>query len=201
VCVNGGGKFGCMGSLNDGCNEAGGKVVGVIHEMFLLDGAEHFDPGAPNAKNTTLLVATGDDLQERKRLLVEGCDGIIVLPGGTGTWDELWEMACQKNLGLFDKAIVCVNVDGFYDDFRRMLERAERDTLMRLKASEVLHFAATAEDALAFLEAEVVKEGAGREAPVVARKKIPVGAWQFAAGMLTGVAIGLVAATRIKGRR
>ena len=136
VCVNGGGKFGCMGSLNDGCNDALGKVVGVIHEMFLLDGAEHFDESAPNAKNTTLVVARGDDLQERKRLLVERCDGIIVLPGGTGTWDELWEMACQKNLGLFDKPIVCVNVDGFYDDFKSMLVRAEKDTLMRLKVRQ-----------------------------------------------------------------
>ena len=41
ICVNGGGNTGCMGSLSDGCLQNGGKVVGVIHEMFVVDGEEH----------------------------------------------------------------------------------------------------------------------------------------------------------------
>ena len=47
-----------------------------------------------------MLIASGNDLQERKRMLVDKADALIVLPGGPGTWDELWEMACARGIGL-----------------------------------------------------------------------------------------------------
>ena len=70
VCVNGGGNTGCMGSLSDGCLQNGGKVVGVIHEMFVVDGEEHTGV-------SEMLLATGDGLADRKRLLMQGCDAVI----------------------------------------------------------------------------------------------------------------------------
>ena len=118
ICVNGGGKFGCMGSCNDGADENGGEIIGVIHSMFLVDGAEYLDSGSLANKRHSLIVCGGEDLTERKAKLVEGADCILVLPGGTGTWDELWEMACMRNLGLYSKPIIAVSVDGFYDDFK-----------------------------------------------------------------------------------
>ena len=80
---------------------------GVIHEMFVVDGSDWCvrDGGAHqvfrNASRTTasaphrdaplreMIVAGGDDLQERKKLLVQGADALVVLPGGPGTWDEV----------------------------------------------------------------------------------------------------------------
>jgi predicted Rossmann-fold nucleotide-binding protein len=61
------------------------------------------------------VVTEGNNLQERKRLLWETCDAIIALPGGTGTYDELWEVACHNSVG-FGKIPICVmNINGFYD--------------------------------------------------------------------------------------
>ena len=170
VCVNGAGKFGCMAALNDGCVQGDGHVVGVIHEMWLVDGGGLRDGGAheafaPPKSGTTertvireMLVAGGDDLQERKRLLVDKANGLVVLPGGPGTWDELWEMACARGIGLTHLPIVCVNVDGYYEPFRQMLERAYRDKLIKLQPHELVHFEPTAMQALQWLE-RVIAEG------------------------------------------
>ena len=183
VCVNGAGSFGCMAAMNDGVLAGNGHVVGVIHEMFLVDngywgvdGRVVRDGGAhkvfANAKtrskhdkdkvtsvdsNTTspireILVAGGSDLQERKKLLVQQCEGLVVLAGGPGTWDELWEMACARHLNLNQLPIVCVNVDGYYEPFAEMLEKAYEDQLIKLKPEEIVHFASTAEEAVQWIE-------------------------------------------------
>ena len=100
-----------------------------------------------------MLVAGGKDLQERKRMLVDRADALIVLPGGPGTWDELWEMACARGIGLSNLPIVCVNCDGFYDPFHEMLVRAYHDKLTKFKPHELVHFESTAEAAVKWVEA------------------------------------------------
>mmetsp|Transcript_25204 Transcript_25204/g.55034 ORF Transcript_25204/g.55034 Transcript_25204/m.55034 type:complete len:202 (+) Transcript_25204:917-1522(+) len=145
ICVNGAGSSGCMAAMNDGASAEGGRIVGVIHEMFVVDGSDWVskEGGAHSAFHEgkrEILVAGGNDLQERKRLLVEGADALIVLPGGPGTWDELWEMCCARNLGFTDIPIVCVSVAGYYEPFRLMLDRAYRDKLVRNKPESLLHF-------------------------------------------------------------
>lgn len=62
-----------------------------------------------------MVIAGGNNLQERKRLLWEACDAVIVLPGGTGTYDELWEVACHNSVGLGKIPIVVLNIFNFYD--------------------------------------------------------------------------------------
>ena len=87
--------------MNDGADAGNGHIVGVIHEMFLVDGNDWLerDGGAHNVFNKDatpregptreILIAGGHDLQERKRLLVQDADALVVLPGGPGTWDEV----------------------------------------------------------------------------------------------------------------
>lgn len=86
------GSAGCMAAMNQGASDGNGRIVGVIHEMFIVDGSDWLEGShhtfANNGGKHELLVAKGDDLQERKRLLVKGADGLVVLPGGPGTWDE-----------------------------------------------------------------------------------------------------------------
>ena len=111
VCVNGAGSYGCMAAMNDGAVAGNGHIIGVIHEMFLVDGGydawggrkitrdgsahKAFDAALNNEKQESggpireILVAGGDDLQERKKLLVDKADALVVLPGGPGTWDEV----------------------------------------------------------------------------------------------------------------
>jgi predicted Rossmann-fold nucleotide-binding protein len=123
----------------------------------LSNGGKERDSSAASASSPAapireMLVARGKDLQERKRLLVEGSDGLVVLPGGPGTWDELWEMACARNIGLADLPIVCVNTDGYYDGFRAMLERAHADGLTKLRPGDILHFEDGPEGAVRWIE-------------------------------------------------
>lgn len=202
VCVNGAGSHGCMAALNQGASDSGnGKIVGVIHEMWLKedkntmrDGGAHsvFDSlenanssssstrrgtennknsntssnnsnapasnGAANNSNTNsiqMLVAGGDDLQERKKLLVQDADALVVLPGGPGTWDELWEMGCAKGIGLTDLPIVVVNVNHYYDPFLAMLQRAYEQGLTKHRPEELMVFVDTAWEAIAYLETAV----------------------------------------------
>jgi len=86
--------------------------------------------------------------------LVQNADGLVVLPGGPGTWDELWEMSCARHLGLIDLPIVCVNVNGYYEPFREMLQRAHKDELIKLLPEQIVHFADTAEEAVRWIELE-----------------------------------------------
>ena len=97
TCVNGAGSFGCMDAMNVGANDAGGRIVGIIHEKFVQEGGDWFEgtssvfrPREDGGGGThEIVIARGNDLQERKRLLVEGADALAVLPGGPGTWDEV----------------------------------------------------------------------------------------------------------------
>ncbi len=112
TCVNGAGETGCMGAMNRGVEESDGpgKVVGVIHKMFLRGGDDNDNGGDDNGKKCSwfegcapvfkncessseasaeLIVVGGDSLQERKRKLVENIDALIVMPGGPGTFDEV----------------------------------------------------------------------------------------------------------------
>lgn len=108
-------------------------------------------------------LAGGPDLQERKKFLVANTDALIVLPGGPGTWDELWEMACARHLNLNKLPIVCVNVDGYYEPFREMLQRAYSDKLIHLPPDDIVRFASGAEDAVRFVEGQDIKEIATRD--------------------------------------
>lgn len=108
VCVNGGGGQGVMGSTNDGCRAAGGAIMGIIHEMFCVDNDE--DRKIPN-----MIKAAGPDLNERKQLLMDHSDCFIVMPGGTGTFDEVWDVVSHRSLGmkgLQGKPLVLVNMRG-----------------------------------------------------------------------------------------
>mmetsp|Transcript_13935 Transcript_13935/g.28768 ORF Transcript_13935/g.28768 Transcript_13935/m.28768 type:complete len:158 (+) Transcript_13935:1063-1536(+) len=144
-------------------------------------------------KQTTQINTTGGpDLQERKKFLVANTDALIVLPGGPGTWDELWEMACARHLNLNQLPIVCVNVDGYYEPFQQMLHRAYADKLIHLPPDEIVQFASGAEDAVRFVEGQGI-EDAGK---VDDRRKPPKGnsqpSWQsLAMTLVAGVVLGM----------
>lgn len=147
VCVNGGGRYGGMGALNAAVDAAGGRVRMVIHQMF-IDRTTDYAVNRESATRIEVVVATGADLSERKRLLMEDAAAVIVLPGGCGTWDELCEAICEVQLGLRDLPICLCNVDGFYDGFLALLERGRRENLVRFDVAHLCHSEATAQAAL-----------------------------------------------------
>jgi hypothetical protein len=129
--VTGGGQFGCMMGAQKGCIEAGGEVIYVVHQKFIDGGS--VDVNAKGVKE--VVCAKGDDLTERKRLLVDYSDAIMICPGGVGTFDEFWDIVSHKSLsmkGLDKKPIVVLNCDGFYDGFIEQLRRSGQDGLLYL---------------------------------------------------------------------
>ena len=104
--VYGGGRSGLMGIVADATQAAGGRVVGVIPQA-LVD-KEH----ARHACDELHIVQT---MHERKALMAERSDAFIALPGGIGTFEELFEVWTWRQLGYHDKPIGILNIAGYYD--------------------------------------------------------------------------------------
>lgn len=104
--VYGGGRKGIMGIVADSVMNKGGIVRGVIPRV-LVDW-EHQHEGI-----SELFVV--EDMHVRKRKMYELCDGVVILPGGFGTLDELFETLTWNQLALHDKKVFILNTAGFYD--------------------------------------------------------------------------------------
>ena len=122
-------------------------------------------------------------------------------------------MACARHLNLNQLPIVCVNIHGYYEPFREMLDRAYRDELIRLPPNEIIHFASSAEDAIRFIEChqeEVEHVSKSQNANRKHLVKAPVGSkWSrqpswcnsLALTFLSGAVLGAVAATLLPLRK
>ncbi len=137
--VYGGGSLGCMGQLADGALASGGKVVGVIPQFM-------YDLEWAHRRVTELRVVP--DLHERKRLMAEGADAIVALPGGSGTLEELLEAITWKRLGLYLNPIVLVNIRGFFDPCLELLERCISERFMHERHREMWSTVETPEDVI-----------------------------------------------------
>lgn len=116
--VYGGGVSGLMGALANAALTAGGQVHGIRP----LDGVGF----EPEHTSLTSMVYT-DDLGSRKRLMWARANAIVVLPGGTGTADELLEAITQKRLGLHQLPIVILNIDRFFDRLLNFIQYAAQE--------------------------------------------------------------------------
>lgn len=104
--IYGGGKNGLMGSVADACMAAGGTVRGIIPTRLIEWEAQH-----TGISELTVV----ENMHQRKRLIYELCDAAIVLPGGFGTLDELYEVLTWNQLALHDKRVFILNTAGFYN--------------------------------------------------------------------------------------
>ncbi|MDA1047428.1 MAG: TIGR00730 family Rossman fold protein [Verrucomicrobia bacterium] len=127
----GAGRTGCMGALNDACLKAGGRIEGVILQKFVDDNLHH------SHLHEMIVV---DTMRERKRLLAKDINGFIALPGGPGTWEELWEIAVERQIGSHQVPLIIINYQGYYDGIRQQLLRAEKDLMLYGPASDLMTF-------------------------------------------------------------
>ncbi|NLA35628.1 MAG: TIGR00730 family Rossman fold protein [Actinobacteria bacterium] len=127
--VYGGGSVGLMGEIAHATLEAGGNVVGIITEhLYSLEVAQ---------RDITELIVV-PDMPTRKREMFERAEGFLILPGGVGTMEELFEVWCWAALGLHPKALGLLNVNGFYDGLLTFMQRAVDDGLMGAATLELL---------------------------------------------------------------
>lgn len=104
--VYGGANVGLMGAVADGILNAGGKAIGVLPNFLRSKEIAHL--------GLTELILV-ESMHERKTKMNDLCDGVIALPGGFGTLEELFEMLTWAQLGLHKKPIAILNINGFYD--------------------------------------------------------------------------------------
>ena len=119
--VYGGGNKGLMGAVANGCLDQGGRVIGIMPKLLLEWEAQH--------TGLSELVIT-ENMHDRKKILYEKGDAGLVLPGGMGTLDELFEMLTWNNLKIHNKKVFILNIDGYYDALIQLLENMDTNGFM-----------------------------------------------------------------------
>lgn len=143
--IYGGAKVGLMCSVAESALANGGRVVGVIPEVLVdLEVAHH---GV-----TELHVV--DTMHTRKALMGEKSDAFIILPGGFGTLEEMFEVLAWQTLKIHNKPIVLLNINGFYNQLMNFLDHAVAEGMLKQKSREILLIANGVEEALALLSIE-----------------------------------------------
>ncbi len=137
--IYGGARVGLMQAVADACLAVGGKVVGVIPEVLV--GLEVAHQGLTELHVTSTM-------HTRKALMGERADAFIVLPGGFGTFEELFEVLAWQTLKLHQKPILLLNTVGFYDPLLAFLDKCVDEGMLKQKNREILLVAATVEEAL-----------------------------------------------------
>ena len=140
--INGAGSIGLMAATSNAALASGGTVTGVIPRFMIEQGWHH--------TGLTQLVET-ETMHERKHLMAEMSDGIIALPGGCGTLEELLEIITWKQLGLYLKPIVLLNIDGYFNPLLEMLQKAIDENFMRPEHGNIWVVANTPEEAVQLL--------------------------------------------------
>jgi len=137
--IYGGGNCGLMGVLADEVLKKGGRATGVIPESLMVKELAHL-------QLTKLHVVT--DMHERKALMSSLADGFIALPGGFGTFEELFEVITWGQLGLQQKPIGLVNVEGFFDPVLELMDHAIREGFVRAEQRQLLVSSASPKELL-----------------------------------------------------
>jgi uncharacterized protein (TIGR00730 family) len=111
--VFGGGKVGVMGLIADAMIANGGKTIGVIPQFLM-------DKEVGHTGLTKLHIV--ENMHQRKQMMNDLCDGIIMLPGGFGTLEEFFEVLTWLQLGLHHHPVGVLNVNGFYDFLLKQMD-------------------------------------------------------------------------------
>jgi uncharacterized protein (TIGR00730 family) len=120
--IYGGGRTGLMGAVADGALAAGGYVVGVIPHVLVDLEVAHDGVSELHVTST---------MHTRKALMAEKADAFIILPGGYGTFEEMFEVLAWQTLKIHSKPVVLLNVAGFYDTMLAFLDVCDHEGMLR----------------------------------------------------------------------
>lgn len=136
--IYGGGAVGSMGALADGVVAAGGSITGVM-PRFMLE--------LEWAHKSLSELRVVEDMRTRKHVMLTESRGVVALPGGTGTLEELFEALTLKRLGLYTRPIVLVNTRSYFDPLLRLLDHAAAERFVDARHLEMWRVVAEPEDA------------------------------------------------------
>ena len=147
--VYGGGRSGLMGIVADSALAVGGQVIGVIPQNLVDAELAHPDL-------TELYVVK--DMHERKTKMSELSDGFIALPGGSGTWEEIFEQWTWAQLGIHLKPCAFLNVEGFYSDLFKFIQLSTQKGFTKERFTDALICSDSIEAIMAQFEVFVAPE-------------------------------------------
>ena len=151
--VFGAGKTGLMGAVADGALAAGGKTVGVINDGLNL-------PHLAHAGLSELEILP--DIHTRQARMTQLADGIIALPGGFGTFAELFEALTWAQIGLHNKPVGLLNIAGYFDPLVAMIEKAIEENYIYPEHRELFYVADDPASLLALLDGFTPSSGMNR---------------------------------------
>ena len=143
TCINGAGRQGLMGALNDSIVHNGGKVKGVIPRFMVEAGWCHERLGE------TIITET---IHDRKAYMARSADAAIALPGGLGTLEELAEILTWKQLGLYNNPVIILNANDYYSPLLLFLEKMMEEKFLNTGYREMWQVAATPEETVELLQ-------------------------------------------------
>jgi uncharacterized protein (TIGR00730 family) len=141
--VYGGNRVGLMGVLSDSVRAGKGRVIGITPQQFI-------DLGVHDTLADELVVS--NNMRDRKAVMEQRGDAFVTLPGGLGTFEEIFEIICGKQLGYHNKPIVLLNINGYYDPLLTMIEHGVKQNFIKEKAKSLYHVSTTVADAMKYLE-------------------------------------------------
>lgn len=141
--VYGGANVGLMGAVADGVLHEGGKVIGVLPGFLKSKEIAH--------EGLTELILV-ESMHERKTKMNELSDGVIALPGGYGTLEELFEMITWAQLGLHKKPVALLNMDGFYDSLIALVQTMVDKGFLKEVNQQMLLISSDIEDLIEKME-------------------------------------------------
>jgi len=137
--IYGGGRVGLMGVIADAVLENGGKVQGVIPKALMQREVGH-------QQIQELHITT--DMHSRKALMEKLSDGFLVLPGGFGTMDELFEIITWRQLGIHKKPVVVLNTDGYFDQLENFISSMIENGFVKEQNGGLVTFASAIDEAI-----------------------------------------------------
>jgi len=143
--VYGAGDVGLMGEVARAAQTARGETFGVI--------PEHLVRREVGKSDLTSYVVT-ETMHERKKVMLMNADAVVVLPGGPGSLDELFEVLTWRQLGLHNKPIVILNAEGYWDKLRDLLDHVIAQGFADASLADYLIWVATPDQALDHLTAQ-----------------------------------------------
>ena len=141
--VFGGGKHGLMGSVALGAWQERGEILGIAPKFF-------DEPDVLFEHCTDFLYTT--TMRERKQLMEDRSEAVIVLPGGIGTLDEFFETLVLKSFEQQPKPIIFYNINGYYDRLKEMMEFGIEENFIASRVAKLYRFFDSAEELIIYLE-------------------------------------------------
>jgi len=142
--VYGGTDCGLMKIVAESHQKAGGRVVGIVPKFMVEEGIHN------STQDETVIV---ENMRDRKAVMQERAEAFIALPGGLGTYDELFDTIALKQLGMHDKPILLINTEGYYDLFLSMLKHGIAEKTIKKEYLAYIKIVGSPEEAVAFLSA------------------------------------------------